>query len=375
MMRVAYITNIPAPYRVEYFNEIAASCELTVIYERGSSTERDSAWVNRQERRFSEVFCNSRPFQADKSISFDLIREIKKHHFDVLVACGYCSPSVVFLIYYCQLHRIPYFIETDGNFPHREKPIIRALKRSLISKATAIFSTSDLSLSSYRSLGYKGRLIKYPLSPLHEAEILQARPDECQKLELRRQLQISEKFAVLSVGRFTYRDGYGKGYDVLMRAAAILRELDIGWYIVGGAPTEEFALIREREKLNQVHFVDFQTKEDLARYYLAADVFVLMTVSDVWGLVINEAMAYGLPVITTEKCMAGLEMIQDEENGFILPVGDEIQLVKKLCYLRSNPKVISEMSHRNLQKSHWWTIERMASVHMDAFKDYTGKTV
>ena len=46
------------------------------------------------------------------------------------------------------------------------------------------------------------------------------------------------------------------------------------------------------------------------------------TREDIWGLVINEALAYGLPTITTERCVAGLELIEDGVNGLLVPVGD-----------------------------------------------------
>ena len=82
--------------------------------------------------------------------------------------------------------------------------------------------------------------------------------------------------------------------------------------------------------LNNVHFIDFKNKDTLKEYYHVADVFVLPTREDIWGLVINEALAYGLPVITTDKCMAGLEMIENGKNGYIIPVND----VKKI-YLKS----------------------------------------
>ena len=51
---------------------------------------------------------------------------------------------------------------------------------------------------------------------------------------------------------------------------------------------------------------------------MASDLFVLPTREDIWGLVINEAMSFGLPIITTRKCIAGTELITDGENGYLL---------------------------------------------------------
>lgn len=63
---------------------------------------------------------------------------------------------------------------------------------------------------------------------------------------------------------------------------------------------------------DNIVFVEFKTKEDLIDYYRAADLFVLPTREDIWGLVVNEAMAAGTPVITTTNCGAGMEILKME---------------------------------------------------------------
>lgn len=71
---------------------------------------------------------------------------------------------------------------------------------------------------------------------------------------LREKLGIKEKYMVISVGRFSYLNGYGKGYDVILKAAAKVRKLDVGWYIIGGKPTDEFVKMKKKMKLENVHF-------------------------------------------------------------------------------------------------------------------------
>ena len=101
--------------------------------------------------------------------------------------------------------------------------------------------------------------------------------------------------------------------------------------------------------LDNVHFIDFKNKDILKEYYYVADVFVLPTREDIWGLVINEALAYGLPVITTDKCMAGLEMIEDGKNGYIIPVNSVKKLAEKLTFKSFFPVKILR-SWKNLLK-------------------------
>ena len=121
--------------------------------------------------------------------------------------------------------------------------------------------------------------------------------------------------------------------------------------------------------LSNVHYIEFLDKKSLFEYYRASDVFVLMTVGDVWGLVINEAMACGLPVITTDKCVAGLDLIKNNENGYIVPVASDIDLVNRLTFMLNNKDKTAEMGKKSLDKIQGYTIENLAAVHYNFFKD------
>ena len=58
-------------------------------------------------------------------------------------------------------------------------------------------------------------------------------------------------------------------------------------------------------KCKNVYFIEFKKSEELNEYYKAADIFVHPTREDIWGLVVNEAMAKGLPVVTTNNVLQG----------------------------------------------------------------------
>ena len=101
-------------------------------------------------------------------------------------------------------------------------------------------------------------------------------------------------------------------------------------------------------------------------YYKAADLFVFPTREDIWGLVVNEAMANGLPIITTNKCVAGLELVKEGENGYIVPVEDEEALYQKIILLLSDDdkqELFANNSLRNIRK---YSVEAMAVAHMKA---------
>ena len=180
-----------------------------------------------------------------------------------------------------------------------------------------------------------------------------------EKQALRRELGIREERMVLAVGRVDYL----KGPDVLIDAAASLLP-GTGVYLVGGEPTDD--LKQRAENLPGVHFVGFRKKDALAKFYRAADVLAMPTRTDVWGLVINEAMAAGLPVVSSDACVAGLELVKNGVNGYIVPCGDAGALAGRLNEVLSCD--LTAMGQASLDRIRPYTYENMAKVHMDLFE-------
>ena len=121
--------------------------------------------------------------------------------------------------------------------------------------------------------------------------------------------------------------------------------------------------MKKKLKLDNVFFVGFKSKNELKEYYEAVDIFCLQTRGDVWGLVVNEAMACGLPVITTNRCVAGLELIQDDFDGYIVDAEDYHAVADRIVHLISQPMLLQEMSRNALEIIKSYTIENMALAH------------
>ena len=135
---------------------------------------------------------------------------------------------------------------------------------------------------------------------------------------------------------------------------------NIGFYIVGGEAPADIAAIVEEHGLQNVHFIPHCDFSTLKKYYHAADVFVLPTRGDTWALVINEAMASGLPIITTERCIAGTQLIENDVNGYIIPVDRADILCDKINLLLNDEEKRKNMAKNNLEKIQPYYIENMA---------------
>ena len=313
-MKVLFITNLPAPYRVKFFEEFGKLCDLTVLYERKSASDRDDKWIASHNDTYREIFLNGKEIGADNSFSLGAIKYIKDRNYDRIIVGMYSTYSAIAAITYMKTHRISFWISTDGGFVKKESKNKLKLKRFLIGSANGWLTTGANATEYLVHYGaIKERCYMYPFTSVKKNEILSKPVNQQEKNFYKEKLKMIEDKIVLSVGQFIHR----KGYDVLLKACKNI-DRSIGFYIVGGKPTKEYLFLQEKYHLSNVHFIDFITKDRLTEYYMASDLFVLPTREDVWALVINEAMAYGLPVITTSRCMAGVELISEDNIGRII---------------------------------------------------------
>lgn len=363
-MKILFLTNIPSPYRVDFFNELARYCDLTVVYEKERSDERDKRWTESASGSYRTVFLDGIRTAVDGAFAPGILKYLKKGQYDLILVCGVSSPTQMLAIQWCQMRGIPYAIEGDGAFPKDGRGLKEWMKKHLISKATLCFSTGRMHDTYYRQYGAaESVLVRYPFTSIREKDILESPVTAQKKMQLRQALGIREETMILSVGQFIHR----KGFDVLLEAVTELPK-DVGVYIVGGKPTEEYLQMQEKWGLDQVHFVDFMPKTELARYFQAADIFVLPTREDIWGLVINEAMAYGLPVVTTTRCNAGLELVQNGKNGALVEPEDAEGLAQTLqAVLAGDTEAMAAVS---LETIRGYTIEQMARRHGELFAAY-----
>ncbi len=361
-MKILFMTNVPSPYRVDFFNELGKYCDLTVTFEKTTSSERDKSWLDYQFQNFKGIFLKGKSINTDTAICFSIKKVIKEGKFDKIICTDFTAPTGMIAIRYMRKHKIPYWLESDGGFAKNGKGIKEKIKKHFIKGAQGYFSTAKAHDEYYLAYGaQKERLHRYPFTSLFEKDIIKAVPTQEEKQALREKLGIKEKKVVLIVGRFIPC----KGFDTAIKSAIDLPR-DIGFYFVGGVPTQEYLDLREQNALANVHFVGFKNKADLKEYYQMADVFVLPTRGDVWGLVINEAMANGLPVITTDRCVAGLELVKNDENGYIVPVDNVEELQKAIeKVFASDMQVFAKNSLQTIQP---YTFENMAKEHLRVLK-------
>ena len=367
-MKVLYFTNIPAPYRMQFFNELGKYCNLTVMMESEYAGDLNADWLKRFKASNYEYIVLPRIGRTSKTrINYGYTKKILQEKYDIIVVGSYYSLSAMLFITFLRRHKIPYILNSDGGFVKEDNKITYAVKRYFISKAAAYITTGNLTTQYLTHYGACDRFFNISFSSLTENDVADLGKQEYDKSYYRNKLGMGDGKVVLYAGQFIHR----KGIDVLLNAIHAIKSPCVV-YIVGGKPTDEYKAIVEKYDLNNVVFVGFQDKKGLVEYYRAADVFVLPTREDIWGLVVNEALGMGVPVVTTDRCIAGVELINGK-NGKIVPADDSAKLAIAIDEIIGDDTTYFDRCSEAMKSVQSYTIENMAREHYNYFCEMVSK--
>ena len=338
-----------------------------MLYEREQSSYRKKwGWKREESKNYKSIFLKGMTIFNNDKLCLGVKPYLLDKSYDVIVLSNPTSPTGIYAARILKKKKIDYIVESDGAFPSKKKGLRLLLKKYVMKSAVKCFSTAKLHDEYYMQCGVKQEnIVRYPFTSLYKKDINPV-INSSEKKTIREKLGIAEEKVLLAVGRFIH----GKGFDILIKALAKSSSQNVGCYIVGGEPTPEYIELLEKSGVKNVYFVGFKKPEELQEYYQASDIFVLPTRGDVWGLVINEAMAYGLPVISTDRCIAALELVKEGENGCIVHVDDIEGLSKSINELLSlNEDILTQMGDCSLGVISNYTFENMVAVHMNIFND------
>jgi glycosyltransferase involved in cell wall biosynthesis len=151
----------------------------------------------------------------------------------------------------------------------------------------------------------------------------------------------------------------GKGLDHLLDAYQELARIDeVNLLLVGDG--EQAGHLRRRcqdERIPGVVFTGFVQREELARYYTAADAFVFPTLGDPFGHVIGEAASCGLPVVSTSAAGEITSRIENDISGFIVPPGNSAALLERMRWLARDPDLRERMGKEAASRTSGQTLD------------------
>lgn len=324
-MRLAVITPQPTPYRDPFWNAVAAvpGVELDVFYCVAGTPDRP--WEQHWQCRFhAEVLARRWLPGLDGCYWNPAVTErLAAKPYDAVLLGGYNHLTMLRAAMHCRRRGVPYLLMCEsflGLQRARWRRVVKVpLVRWVVRNAAGLLPTGQLAREYLLSYGGRAdRVCLVPNSPDLAGLRQQALELQALRPELRQQFGWGDEPVVLFVGRLIWK----KGVNVLLEAMGRL-DRPVRLVIAGDGP-ERPRLQRQAERLQtgRVQFVGFRQPAELPRWYAAADVFCLPSLTEPWGVVVMEALASGLPVVVTERVGCYPDVLNDPRVGRAVPPGD-----------------------------------------------------
>jgi len=364
MKRVLVLSSFPAPYRVDVFQGIARNYELDVIFGTDMDQNRSREFFANKDKL--NYYVKSSP--EDEATINERTSDLEQYAF--VLAYDWYLPFAVKIEEKCIRLGIPYFINCDGAFLPTNKglkeKIKNIIKKRYISHAYKCFASGQYAAKYFEYYGAESEnIIIHPFSSLHDQDMINLRQKKSDVSALRKELGLKDKKTVISIGQFIHR----KGFDILLEAWSNLDEEYQLIIIGGGDERPQYEEIIEKKEYSNVKIINFLHKEEIISYYKVADVFALATREDIWGLVIIEALAYGLPIVSTNRCIAACELIEKGAKGCIV----ECENISNFHDAIENMLALNYDGTSNIEIAREYTIENVVKSHLKAFNQIGDK--
>jgi glycosyltransferase involved in cell wall biosynthesis len=344
--RVVYWTNIPAPYVVDRFNAVAQRGSLDFEAWFCSRIEPDRSWdVDETRWLFPYRYMPGKRIALPRMAPhyFNVPGRLRRGSPDLLVSL-YADPA--FLAGWAQA-RLRGIRTAFRVLPTYDAWIRRSrLKERL---KAGVFPRVD----GFKVPGPDGAaaVLKYGVDPNRIHYVTQS--IDVTRFRDGRERWLPERVAIRAelglhgcVFVYVGRLWTGKGVDHLLEAYARLAALpvEVSLLLVGDGPDEARYRSHCLEAgLRNVVFAGFQQQGDLPRLYASSDVLVFPTLGDPNGLVVEEAMASQLPVISSDAAGDIRSRVPDGVAGYVVPVGDPTALAERMSALALDETARSSM--------------------------------
>jgi len=342
-LKLALITEIPAPYRIPLFNALAERVELRALFLAGRDPRRPFYDPHDEEWRVERLILPGRQLRRGGRwvvLSRGVLGELRRFRPDAVGVGGWNEPAFWQALGYCRARRVPLlvWVESTARDARSDAGPLRLARSAMARAAAGAFVPGTAAAEYARALGFRDVAVApnaIDASVFAEAAVDRGGRESC---------------TFLYAGRLDPE----KGVDVLLRAF----EQVSGKLVVAGSGSEEERL--RASASDRVAFVGPKSRDELVRLYAEADALVLPSRSEPWGMVLNEAAAAGLPLVATEEVGAACDLIENGVNGFRVPAGDVRALAAALERLAEDEPFRLVAGRRSRELAGRFTPERWA---------------
>ncbi len=355
--RLTILTEIIAPYRIPVFNNLAKieGIDLHVIFLAETDPKARDWLIYKDEIRFSWQVLPSyrkRVGRHNLLLNLGLGAALRKTRPEVIICGGYNYIASWRALIWARQKRLPFLLWTESTSRdlRQNNRLLQRLKRTFMNRCDGFVVPGKASRQYLQSFDISPEKIFTAPNAVDNCLYKNAtdvvRNDPA---KWRLQLKLPKRF-FLFVGRMVVEKGI---FELLHAYSGLDPELreEVGLVFVGDGPKRV-----ELERLSRtftggvIQCRGFVQRENLSRYYALAEALVLPTYTDAWGLVVNEGMACGLPIVCSDVAGCVPDLVEEGWNGCVTPARDVQILVQVLTNLASNSEMRRRMGENSRKR-------------------------
>ncbi|GAA0761635.1 glycosyltransferase involved in cell wall biosynthesis [Erythromicrobium ramosum] len=360
-MKLLFLTVMPAPYQRELLAAVNKHPDIRAEVRYFTAMSKDRDWHDPSLSSSEAVMPGSTLHRLGASAHWNhsVISEIKASHADLVVVSDYSALTAQLAMRYLAATRRPFMFWGEVPGFSRRGAIgswLRSRLQDPIHSAAGIAAIGTVAAEAYRGL--------FPGKPVFNIPYF-CDLSRFEGARSARSPNLRGDIVILFSGQLIDR----KGVDVLLAAfnAVADRNPKLRLRILGSGPERERyrALVSPHVK-DRVDFVGHKEPCELPDEFSQADVFCLPSRHDGWGVVINEALGAGLPIIVSDTVGAGRDLVRDGHNGMVTPVEDISALADALLRIGSDHDVRFKMAANSRELAKSWGLEEGARRWLEA---------
>lgn len=355
--RLAILTEIIAPYRIPVFNALAkdSSVDPHVIFLSDNDPTLYQWPVYQNEIRFSyEVlpYWRNRLSGQNLLLNWGISAALRRVSPHALLCGGYNYLACWKAAGWARRHQVPtlVWVESTCSNQRSNQATLESLKRQFLQRCDAFVVPGKAASEYLKAYGINRETI-FTAPNAVDSEFFFRRAEMVRKETSvpREALALPSRY-FLSVGRLVKEKGVFDLLDAYAGLAPAIRD-EVSLVFVGDGPCRS-ELSRKGAEIQpgRVECAGFAQREKLAAYYAFAEALVFPTRSDAWGMVVNEAMACGLPIISTSAAGCAADLVEDGWNGYMVPAGNVGRLSLAMAWLAQKSDLRVEMGAHSLQR-------------------------